>query len=93
MSRVEYQGRREGVRGDLRAARLRPRDVLATVMCGYRRSSGRPVPVGASTLTTRIDIDWGAMSAAGTLAAVRIVVFALIVQRHLVRGLPLGAVK
>jgi multiple sugar transport system permease protein len=51
------------------------------------------VPVGASTLTTRIDIDWGAMSAAGTLAAVRIVVFALIVQRHLVRGLPLGAVK
>ena len=51
------------------------------------------VPVGASTLITRIDIDWGAMSAAGTLAAVPIVVFALIVQRHLVRGLTLGAVK
>jgi multiple sugar transport system permease protein len=51
------------------------------------------VPVGASTLITRIDIDWGAMSAAGTLATVPIVVFALIVQRHLVRGLTLGAVK
>ena len=51
------------------------------------------VPVGASTLITRIDIDWGAMSAAGTLAAEPIVVFALIVQRHLVRGLTLGAVK
>ena len=51
------------------------------------------VPVGASTLITRIDIDWGAMSAAGVLAAVPIVVFALIVQRHLVRGLTLGAVK
>jgi multiple sugar transport system permease protein len=51
------------------------------------------VPVGASTLITRIDIDWGAMSAAGTLAVLPIVVFALIVQRHLVRGLTLGAVK
>ena len=51
------------------------------------------VPVGASTLITRIDIDWGAMSAAGTLAAVPIIIFALIVQRHLVRGLTLGAVK
>ena len=51
------------------------------------------VPVGTSTLITRIDIDWGAMSAAGTLAAVPIIVFALFVQRHLVRGLTLGAVK
>ncbi len=51
------------------------------------------VPVGASTLITRIDINWGAMSAAGTLAVLPIVVFALIVQRHLVRGLTLGAVK
>jgi multiple sugar transport system permease protein len=51
------------------------------------------VPVGASTLITRIDIDWGAMSAAGTLAAIPIVLFALVVQRHLVRGLTLGAVK
>ena len=51
------------------------------------------VPVGASTLITRIDIDWGAMSAAGTLAAVPIVAFALVVQRHLVRGLTLGAVQ
>jgi multiple sugar transport system permease protein len=51
------------------------------------------VPVGTSTLITRIDIDWGAMTAAGTLAAVPIIIFALIVQRHLVRGLTLGAVK
>jgi multiple sugar transport system permease protein len=51
------------------------------------------VPVGASTLITRIDIDWGAMSAAGTLAAIPIVAFALFVQRHLVRGLTLGAIK
>jgi multiple sugar transport system permease protein len=51
------------------------------------------VPVGTATLITRIDIDWGAMSAAGVVAAIPIAVFALIVQRHLVRGLTLGAVK
>jgi multiple sugar transport system permease protein len=51
------------------------------------------IPVGASTLITRIDIDWGAMAAAGVLAAIPIVIFALLVQRHLVRGLTLGAVK
>jgi multiple sugar transport system permease protein len=55
--------------------------------------SSQTVPVGASTLITRIDIDWGAMSAAGTLAAIPIVGFALLVQRHLVRGLTLGALK
>jgi multiple sugar transport system permease protein len=55
--------------------------------------NSQTVPVGASTLITRIDIDIGGMSAAGTLAALPIIVFALIVQRHLVRGLTLGAVK
>jgi multiple sugar transport system permease protein len=51
------------------------------------------MPVGAATLIGRIDIDWGAMSAAGVVGAVPIVVFALLVQRHLVRGLTMGAVK
>jgi multiple sugar transport system permease protein len=48
---------------------------------------------GVSTLVGRIDTDWAAMSAAGVLAAVPTVVVALLVQRHLVRGLTLGAVK
>jgi multiple sugar transport system permease protein len=51
------------------------------------------VPRGAATLIGRIAIDWGAMSAAGVVAAIPIVVFALIVQRHLVRGLTMGALK
>jgi multiple sugar transport system permease protein len=51
------------------------------------------VPVGASTLIGRISIDVGAMAAAGIVAAIPIMVFAVIVQRHLVRGLTLGAVK
>jgi multiple sugar transport system permease protein len=51
------------------------------------------VPRGAATLIGRIDVDWGAMSAAGVIAALPIVAFALVVQRHLVRGLTLGALK
>jgi multiple sugar transport system permease protein len=65
--------------------------LIALVMTSTPDS--QTVPVGTSTLITRIDIDWGAMSAAGTLAAIPIVVFALFVQRHLVRGLTLGALK
>jgi multiple sugar transport system permease protein len=55
--------------------------------------SAETMPVGAATLIGRINIDWGAMSAAGVVGAVPIVVFALLVQRHLVRGLTMGAVK
>jgi multiple sugar transport system permease protein len=51
------------------------------------------VPRGTATLIGRIDVDWGAMSAAGVVASLPIIAFALLVQRHLVRGLTLGAVK
>ena len=39
------------------------------------------------------DTDWASMAAAGVIGALPIVLFALLVQRHLVRGLTLGAVK
>jgi len=51
------------------------------------------MPRGTATLIGRIDTDWASMSAAGVLGALPIVVFSLMVQRHLVRGLTLGAVK
>lgn len=51
------------------------------------------MPRGTATLIGRIDTDWASMSAAGVLGALPIVVFALLVQRHLVRGLTLGALK
>jgi multiple sugar transport system permease protein len=51
------------------------------------------MPVGVATLMGRINIDWGAMAAAGVLGALPIIIFAMLVQRHLVRGLTLGAVK
>jgi multiple sugar transport system permease protein len=51
------------------------------------------VPVGVSTLIGKIKIEWGPMAAAGVIGALPIVLFALLVQRHFVRGLTLGALK
>lgn len=51
------------------------------------------VTVGVSTLIGKIQIQWGPMAAAGVVGALPIIIFALLVQRHFVRGLTLGAVK
>lgn len=51
------------------------------------------LPVGIAGRVTQYEIQWGVMSAAGVVAMLPILVFALTVQRYLVRGLSLGAVK
>jgi len=51
------------------------------------------MPRGAATLIGRIDTDWASMAAAGVIGSLPIVIFSFIVQRHLVRGLTLGALK
>lgn len=53
----------------------------------------RTVPVASSTFTTAFFTEWGYLAALGTASIVPIFVFILLVQRHLVRGLTLGAVK
>lgn len=55
--------------------------------------SAETMPIGAATLIGRINVDWGAMSAAGVIGALPIVIFSVFVQKHLVRGLTMGAVK
>ncbi|HEX6285791.1 MAG TPA: carbohydrate ABC transporter permease [Pyrinomonadaceae bacterium] len=51
------------------------------------------LPVGIAGRVTQYEIKWGVMSAAGVVAMAPILVFALAMQRYLVRGLSLGAVK
>ena len=51
------------------------------------------LPVGIAGRVTQYGIKWGAMSAASVVAIVPILTFALAVQKYLVRGLSLGAVK
>src|SRR5438270_11376878 len=51
------------------------------------------LPVGTAALIGKTQTLYGEMAAAGVVAAIPLVVFALIVQRHLVRGLTMGAMK
>jgi multiple sugar transport system permease protein len=51
------------------------------------------LPVGIAGRVTQYEIKWGVMSAAGVVAMMPILVFALAAQRYLVRGLSMGAVK
>ncbi|HLG17328.1 MAG TPA: carbohydrate ABC transporter permease [Blastocatellia bacterium] len=51
------------------------------------------LPVGIAGRVTQYEIKWGVMSAAGVVAMVPILAFAMSVQRYLVRGLSMGAVK
>jgi multiple sugar transport system permease protein len=51
------------------------------------------LPVGTAALIGKTQTLYGEMAAAGVVATVPLVIFALLVQRHLVRGLTMGAVK
>jgi multiple sugar transport system permease protein len=57
------------------------------------RSSTRTAPVAATTFMSGYELPWGEIMATGTLIVLPVTVFALLVSRHLVRGLTMGAVK
>jgi multiple sugar transport system permease protein len=51
------------------------------------------LPIGIAGRITQYKVEWGEISASGFAACVPIIIFAFIVQKHLVRGLSFGAVK
>jgi len=58
--------------------------------------SGRRIttlPVATAFYVTDRDILWGPMAAVGVTAMVPIIIFTILIQKHLVRGLTYGAVK
>jgi len=57
------------------------------------RTVARTVPVAVQGYIGIYGLRWGEMSAAATLATFPILIFAALMQKHLVRGLTLGAVK
>ena len=56
-------------------------------------TSANTLPIGIAGRITQYKVVWGEISASGFAACVPIIIFAFIVQRHLVRGLSFGAVK
>jgi multiple sugar transport system permease protein len=83
---------RGGLAGD-GGARLRLLLERVPALAGADDEQHRTVPVASSTFTTAFFTEWGYLAALGTASMVPIFVFILLVQRHLVRGLTLGAVK
>lgn len=64
---------------------------LASVLT--RTVNSKTAPVGLFDFTGQFTIDWRGMAAMATVMMIPAVVFVLIVQRNLVRGLTFGAVK
>lgn len=53
----------------------------------------RTVPPGIFTFMTEFHIDWGGLSAAATIITIPALIFIVITQRYVLRGLTFGAVK
>jgi multiple sugar transport system permease protein len=53
----------------------------------------RTAPVGLNEYATPVSILWGQIAAAGTMIIVPVAIITLILQRNMVRGLTMGAVK
>ena len=64
--------------------------VYAMVLTIFRAST---VPTFVQMFKTVSGIVWGEMTAVGTISTLPILIFAIIVQKHMVRGLSFGAVK
>ena len=57
------------------------------------RSEAKTAPVVATSFMSGYELPWGQIMATGTLVALPVIVFSMIVSRQLVRGLTAGAVK
>jgi len=55
--------------------------------------ASKTLPVAANDFVTGYAINWGPLFASGTLIGLPIAIFAFFVQKNIVRGLTLGAVK
>jgi multiple sugar transport system permease protein len=63
---------------------------IALVLTG---EAAKTIPVAATTLIAERTIHWDRVAATGMIAIIPTVLFALLIQRHLIRGLAAGIVK
>lgn len=64
--------------------------LFALVLSGVE---AKTLPVGAAQFVTQDAILWGPVNAAGTMIMLPLIGFTLLIQKHLVRGLTMGAIK
>jgi len=53
----------------------------------------KTAPVALYSFVTFHEVLWGSLFAAGTMVTLPVLVFTLLVQRNLVRGLTMGAIR
>ena len=63
------------------------------IALGLTFSRAQTVTLGVTSFRGYAALDWGAMTAASIVAIIPMFVFALAAQKHIVKGLTLGAVK
>ncbi len=57
------------------------------------RSDAKTAPVVATSFMSGYELPWGQIMATGTIVALPVIIFSMIVSRQLVRGLTAGAIK
>jgi multiple sugar transport system permease protein len=55
--------------------------------------NSRTVPTIVNSFISVLGVLWGEMAAVGVVAILPIIVFTMLVQKHLVKGLTMGAIK
>ena len=63
------------------------------IALGLTFSRAQTVTLGVTSFRGYAALDWGAMTAASIIAIIPMLIFAIVAQKHIVKGLTLGAVK
>ena len=63
------------------------------IALGLTFSSAQTVTLGVTSFRGYAALDWGAMTAASIIAIIPMLLFAVVAQKHIVKGITLGAVK
>ena len=64
--------------------------LFSLIIAGYKT---RTLPIAVYSFLSYEEINWGGLTAAATVITLPVLVLALFVQKHIVRGLTLGAMK
>lgn len=67
-------------------------DLLVTLVLSTRRDT-EMLPLGLTKFVLEYGVDWGSMTAAGTIMFIPTLLFVFVAQRYLIRGLTAGGVK
>ena len=64
--------------------------LFSLIIAGFKT---RTLPIAVSNFLSYEEINWGGLTAAATVITLPVLLLALFVQKHIVRGLTLGAMK